>query len=168
MRAGAVKHVLPISWTEAGGRGSVGGIPAADLAARFGTPLVVVDERHLEARLAAFRSAFGPGAELTYAGKAFLCGALVRLLAREGWFVDVVSGGELELVAAAADFVAPLRDCFTETAELDLGGGLAAPYRADERVPSPRRYAEALRTGLREARASGSARTGSSSSPAAR
>ena len=101
MRAGAVKHVLPISWTEAGGRGSVGGIPAADLAARFGTPLVVVDERHIEARLAAFRSAFGPGAELTYAGKAFLCGALVRLLAREGWFVDVVSGGELELVRRA-------------------------------------------------------------------
>ncbi|WP_419942604.1 diaminopimelate decarboxylase family protein [Candidatus Palauibacter sp.] len=55
------------------------------------------------------------------------------------------------VAAAAVDFVAPLRDRFPETVELDLGGGLAAPYRADERVPSPRRYAEALRTGLREA-----------------
>ena len=271
-----MRHVLPVSWTEAGGRGRVGGVALADLAARFGTPLVVVDENHLEDRLARFRAAFGVDAGLTYAGKAFLCGALVRLLAREGWLVDVVSGGELELVRragfpmrdvilhgnaksdaeleraiaygvgrividhpdevddlrraaaavgsdrrpdlllrlnvdltpethekvrtvgpgthfgmsppvaasvarriagagawrlvgvhihagsqirdpalfsrvaeAAVGFVAPLRLCFPETVDLDLGGGLAAPYRAGDDVPSPREYAEALEAGLR-------------------
>ena len=278
----APSHVLPVSWTETAGRASVGGMSLADLAERFGTPLMVVDERHIEARLAAFRAAFGPDVALTYAGKAFLCGALVRLLDREDWLVDVVSGGELELVRragfgmdrvllhgnaksaaeleravelgvgrivvdhpaeiedlrraarmvgggrgdrampdvllrlnvdlapdthekvrtvgpgahfgmepdtaaavarelagaedlrlagihihagsqirdhelfarvarAAVDFVAPLRDRFPETVELDLGGGLAAPYRAGDRVPSPRRYAAAIRTGLRRA-----------------
>ena len=271
-----MNQVLPVSWTDSGGRGHVGGLDLTDVAAHFGTPLVVVDERHLEDRLARFRAAFGPDAGLTYAGKAFLCGALVRLLEREGWLVDVVSGGELELVrrtgfpmenvilhgnaksvaeleraiayrvgrivldhpeevddlrraaaaigsdhrpdlllrlnvaltpdthekvrtvglgahfgmspsvaasvarriagegewrvagvhihagsqirdprlfsrvaAAAVDFVAPLRLCFPGTVELDLGGGLAAPYRAREEVPSPRDYAEALAAGLR-------------------
>lgn len=270
-----MNRVLPVSWTESKGRAHVGGLALADVAARFGTPLVVVDQRHLEDRLARFRAAFGPATGLTYAGKAFLCGALVRLLAREDWLVDVVSGGELELVrragfsmenvilhgnaksaaeleraiaygvgrividhadevgdlqkaaaavgaghrpdlllrlnvdltpethekvrtvgpgthfgmspsvaasvarriagagewrlagvhihagsqirdpalfsrvaAAAVDFVAPLRLCFPETVELDLGGGLAAPYRVGEEVPSPRRYAEALMAGL--------------------
>lgn len=272
-----MNQVLPVSWTDSGGRGQVGGLDLTDVAARFGTPLVVVDERHLEDRLARFRAAFGPDARLTYAGKAFLCGALVRLLEREGWLVDVVSGGELELVrrtgfpmhnvilhgnaksvdeleraiaygvgrivldhpeevddlrraaaavgsahrpdvllrlnvaltpdthekvrtvgpgahfgmsppaaaavarrivgggewrlagvhihagsqirdpglfsrvaAAAVDFVAPLRRCFPGTVDLDLGGGLAAPYRARDEVPSPRDYAEALAAGLRE------------------
>ena len=270
-----MKRVLPDSWTEAGGRGQVGGAALTELAARFGTPLLVVDENHLADRLARFRAAFGPDAGLTYAGKAFLCGALVRLLAREGWLVDVVSGGELELVRragfpmrdvilhgnaksaaeleraieyevgrvvidhpdevddlrraaaavgsdhrpdlllrlnvdltpethekvrtvgpgthfgmsspvaasvarriagagewrltgvhihagsqirdpalfsrvarAAVDFVAPLRLCFPGKVDLDLGGGLAAPYRAGEEVPSLREYAEALQTGL--------------------
>ncbi len=270
-----MNSVLPVSWTESNGRAHVGGLALAEVAARFGTPLVVIDQRHLEDRLARFRAAFGPATGLTYAGKAFLCGALVRLLAREGWLVDVVSGGELELVrragfsmenvilhgnaksaaeleraiaygvgrividhpdevadlrtaatavgadhrpdlllrlnvdltpethekvrtvgpgthfgmspsvaasvarriagagewrlagvhihagsqirdpalfsrvaAAAVDFVAPLRLCFPETVELDLGGGLAAPYRVGEEVPSPRRYAEALMAGL--------------------
>ena len=275
-----MKHVLPVSWTESDGRGRVGGMALTELAARFGTPLVVVDEGHLEDRLSLFRAAFGADAGLTYAGKAFLCGALVRLLDREGWLVDVVSGGELELVRragfpgrniilhgnaksaleleraigygvgrividhpdeigdlrqtaaatgaehrpdlllrlnvdltpethekvrtvgpgthfgmspsvaasvarriagagewrlagvhihagsqirdpalfsrvaeAAVDFVAPLRLCFPETVDLDLGGGLAAPYRAGEEVPSPREYAEALEAGLHRSEA---------------
>lgn len=275
-----MKHVLPVSWTESGGRVRVGGVALTELAARFGTPLVVVDESHLEDRLSRFRAAFGADAGLTYAGKAFLCGALVRLLDREGWLVDVVSGGELELVRragfpgrnvilhgnaksaseleraigygvgrividhpdevddlrkaaaatgadhrpdlllrlnvdlipethekvrtvgpgthfgmspsaaasvahriagggewrlagvhihagsqirdpalfsrvaeAAVDFVARLRLCFPGTVDLDLGGGLAAPYRAGDEVPSPREYAEALEAGLRRSEA---------------
>lgn len=36
-----------------------------------------------------------------YAGKAFLCGALVRHLTSAGWWIDVVSAGELEIVTRA-------------------------------------------------------------------
>ncbi|MYG19162.1 MAG: diaminopimelate decarboxylase, partial [Gemmatimonadales bacterium] len=54
---------------------------------------------------------------------------------------------------AAVGFVAPLRRRFPGTVDLDLGGGLAAPYRAGEEVPSPREYAEALEAGLRRSEA---------------
>jgi len=79
----------------------MGGIALGELAERFGTPLFVVDERHVEDRLRSFRAGFGPEAELIYAGKAFLCGALVQLLDREGWLVDAVSAGELALARRA-------------------------------------------------------------------
>lgn len=277
----ALKHVLPATWCDAQGI-SIGGVPLSQLADRFGTPLYIIDERHVESRLRGFREAFGPEAGLVYAGKAFLCGALVQLLDREGWLIDAVSAGELELahragldasrivmhgnaktdeelaqavrlgvgrvvvdhlqeidllveqnrrlgradrpmrvllrlnidlapethakvttvgptahfgmepetaseaarrVSAAegltlggvhihagsqirdlrvfcragealVEFVAPLRDRFAETVELDVGGGLAVPYLAEDQAPEAREYAEAIVEGLGEARAS--------------
>lgn len=91
---------LPRTWSVDGGL-SIGGVPLARLAERHGTPTYVVDETHVRARLAGFRAAFGRDTGLIYAGKAFLCGGLVHLLEREGWWIDVVSGGELELVRRA-------------------------------------------------------------------
>jgi diaminopimelate decarboxylase len=73
----------------------------AELGAEYGTPLFVVDEGHIRARLEAFREAFGDRTVLVYAGKAFLCGALVHLLDEAGWWVDAVSAGEVELVLRA-------------------------------------------------------------------
>lgn len=72
-----------------------------DAAARFGTPVLLCDEAHLRERLARYRAAFGPDTVLVYAGKAFLCGALVERLDEAGWWIDVVSGGELALVTRA-------------------------------------------------------------------
>jgi diaminopimelate decarboxylase len=59
----------------------------------------VFDEADFRARAHAFKSAFG-GATVFYAGKAFLCTAVVRILAEEGLSLDVCSGGELAVALA--------------------------------------------------------------------
>ncbi len=80
---------------------SVGGVRLTDLAAEYGTPLFVYDEQHLRNRCREARAAFPGG--VAYAGKAFLCGAMVRLVAEEGLSLDVATGGEL-YVARHAGF----------------------------------------------------------------
>jgi diaminopimelate decarboxylase len=72
------------------------------LAAEFGTPLFVYDEDHLRARCREYLTAFGDG-NVAYAGKAFLCSAMVRLVEEEGLHLDVATGGEL-FVAMHAGF----------------------------------------------------------------
>ena len=73
-----------------------------DLAREFGTPLFVYDEDALRARCREFVAEFGEGA-VTYAGKAFLCAAMARLVNEEGMALDVATGGEL-YTALSADF----------------------------------------------------------------
>jgi diaminopimelate decarboxylase len=110
----------------------VGGVPAPELADRFGTPVYVFDEADFRGRCREFRNAFGAafaerdaagrgagraafagrdatagrGAEdsraaVYYAGKAFLCKAVVRMVAEEGLCLDVCTGGELAVALAA-------------------------------------------------------------------
>ena len=66
------------------------------LADEFGTPLFVYDEDALRARAREYVAAFGPDSVI-YAGKAFLCGAMVRLVHEEGLHLDVATGGELHV-----------------------------------------------------------------------
>ena len=99
MRSEALAPLLPRTWTDGGDGVAIGGVPLSRIAGRFGTPVYVVDEAHLEHRLAEFRTAFGPAVTPVFAGKAGLYGALVRLLDRAGWWIDVVSAGELEIAA---------------------------------------------------------------------
>ncbi len=79
----------------------VGGCDVRRLAAEHGTPAFVLDERDFRARAGAFRDAFAlafadlAGADVYYAGKAFLCSGVVRWLAEDGLSLDVCSGGEL-------------------------------------------------------------------------
>lgn len=76
----------------------IGGVGADALARTFGTPLIVYDEDALRKRLAEYLGAFqtdGLTARVVYAGKAFLCGAMAKLVAEAGASLDVVSGGEL-------------------------------------------------------------------------
>ena len=61
---------------------TIGGVRADDLAAEFGTPLFVYDEQHLRDRCREAVSVFGDG--VAYAGKAFLCVAMARLVHEEG------------------------------------------------------------------------------------
>jgi diaminopimelate decarboxylase len=89
-------RLLPRSATVEGGRLQVGGCDVAGLAATFGTPLYVYDEGELRARCRAYADAFGAGA-VAYAGKAFLCAAMARLVAEEGLSLDVATGGELHV-----------------------------------------------------------------------
>lgn len=72
-----------------------------ELAEEFGTPAYLLDEADFRARARAWRDAFGPGADVYYAGKAFLCKAVVRWLHEEGLNLDVCSAGELAVALAA-------------------------------------------------------------------
>ncbi|MFG3526333.1 diaminopimelate decarboxylase [Streptomyces sp. NPDC047917] len=74
---------------------TVGGIEVTRLAEEFGTPAYFLDESDFRARCRAWADAFGPGADVFYAGKAFLSRAVVRWLQEEGLNLDVCSGGEL-------------------------------------------------------------------------
>ena len=68
----------------------LGGLRASDLAARFGTPLVVYCEETLRAQARALRAAIG-GGRVAYGTKAFPNVALMRLLREEGIGADVAS-----------------------------------------------------------------------------
>lgn len=99
-------HLDP-AWTDdftvdASGHLEIGGLRASALARTFGTPLYVIDGRRLRERMRTFRDALMPlGGTVTYAGKALLTSAVVRLVAAEGLWLDVVSGGELYLALRA-------------------------------------------------------------------
>jgi diaminopimelate decarboxylase len=84
---------------DADGRLSIGGVDCERLADDFGTPLYVYDEVELRERCREYRTTFPGG--VAYASKAFLCGAMARLVAEEGLDLDVASGGELELACAS-------------------------------------------------------------------
>ncbi|MGD9798922.1 MAG: diaminopimelate decarboxylase [Acidimicrobiia bacterium] len=93
------RHLLPQTAAVDGGRLSIGGCDAIELAERFGTPAFVYDEVHLRERCREAVEAFGEGA--TYGSKAFLCTAMARLAHEEGMRIDVATGGELHVVLAA-------------------------------------------------------------------
>ncbi len=100
-----VNALMPQLWPRTVTRGpagalTVGGRDVRDLAAEFGTPVYLLDEADFRARCRDFAEAFGD-AELYYAGKAFLCKAVVRMIAEEGLSLDVCSGGELAVALAA-------------------------------------------------------------------
>ncbi len=79
----------------------VAGRDVRELAAEFGTPAYLLDEDDLRARARRWRQAFGPDADVYYAGKAFLCVALARVLVEEGLSLDVCTGGELAVALRA-------------------------------------------------------------------
>src|SRR5438552_9643175 len=96
---------MPQLWPQTVTRGpagalSVGGRDVRDLAAEFGTPAYLLDEADFRARCRAFAEAFHD-ADVYYAGKAFLCKAIVRMVAEEGLRLDVCTGGELAVALAA-------------------------------------------------------------------
>ena len=80
---------------DADGAATVAGIPVTRLAEEYGTPAYFLDEDDFRARCRAWHEAFGGGADVFYAGKAFLSRAIVRWLHEEGLNLDVCSGGEL-------------------------------------------------------------------------
>ena len=98
-----MQKVLPdtASTTEDGAL-ELGGCSTVELAAEFGTPLVVFDRATFEARAEAFVSAL-PSEQVTYAGKAFICVGVCQLVDRLGLSLDVCTGGEL-VTAQAASF----------------------------------------------------------------
>lgn len=76
----------------------IGGVDVTALAAEYGTPLYIMDEATIRQKareyLAAFRARY-PKVEVSFAGKAFLCTGICKLIEQEGLRLDVASGGEL-------------------------------------------------------------------------
>jgi diaminopimelate decarboxylase len=86
----------------------IGGVAATELAARFGTPLYVIDEAEVRDRAARTLAAFAAAAEragtsvtVYYAGKAFLSTEVARWVADAGLNIDTCSAGELAVALAA-------------------------------------------------------------------
>jgi diaminopimelate decarboxylase len=93
--------VWPRGARRSGGVLTVGGADVRELAAEFGTPLYVCDERDVRSRCRDYLEAFGPEARVFYAAKAFCCRAVLRWVSSEGLGVDVCTGGELETALSA-------------------------------------------------------------------
>ncbi len=112
-----VMALLPQLWPESVARDDAGvltvaGLDVESIAREFGTPAYVLDEADFRARARAFRDDFAApfetvcgGADVYYAGKAFLCTSVASWVAQEGLSLDVCSGGELA-VARRAGFPA--------------------------------------------------------------
>ncbi|MFH5207776.1 diaminopimelate decarboxylase [Antrihabitans sp. NCIMB 15449] len=93
---GLPEHVYPRGATRgADGVVTLAGVAVTDLAAKYGTPLFVIDEDDFRSRCRDMLAAFGPHARIHYASKAFLCSEIARWVADEGLSLDVCSGGEL-------------------------------------------------------------------------
>jgi diaminopimelate decarboxylase len=93
-------------FVRSGDRLTADGVDLGALADEFGTPLYVYSAAFVERAYSAYASAFsGVPHRICYAMKANASGALLRILARLGAGVDIVSGGEL-LAALRAGFPA--------------------------------------------------------------
>jgi len=110
---GDVNILVPPLWADSVGRGvdgalTVAGVSVLELAARFGTAAYILDEEDFRRRAGEFRDtwseAFGDlcgGADVYYAGKAFLCTEVARWIRDDGLRLDVCSGGELAVAERA-------------------------------------------------------------------
>ena len=108
MRDPAVLGLFPPgSSVEHDGTLAVGGCRLDDLAAEFGTPVMVVAEDAVRARAREYRAAFAerwPRSDVAFASKAFPCTAIQRVMSEEGLLLDVAGGGEIvTALAAGAD-----------------------------------------------------------------
>ncbi len=104
-----VMELTPQLWSrnvtrDATGQITIAGVGASDLARDFGTAAYVLDEDDFRGRARAFRDDFTApfaasaglaGADVYYAGKAFLCTAVARWIMEEGLNLDTCSAGEL-------------------------------------------------------------------------
>jgi diaminopimelate decarboxylase len=93
-------ELFPSSSVVDGAELTLGGVPASQLAERYGTPLVVYCEQTLRERARALRAAVA-GGRIFFGTKAFPNLAVLQLLREEGLGADVASSGELAFALAA-------------------------------------------------------------------
>lgn len=79
------------------------GVPVDELARKFGTPLYVMVESEIRARLKRFKKVFGPNINLQYAVKCNSNLEILRIVREEGFELDCSSVGEL-ILGLLADF----------------------------------------------------------------
>jgi diaminopimelate decarboxylase len=105
---------------------TVAGVAAADLAARFGTPLLVIDEADVRRRMRAIRSAFP---RVAYAVKAFTSRRIIGIALEEGLDLLCASGGELEACLRAGAPGDRLLLHGNAKTDAELGAAVAAGVR---------------------------------------
>jgi diaminopimelate decarboxylase len=105
--------IAPSVWSRGVARSATGelaiaGLSVGEIAARYGTPVYVVDEADARDRARSIRESFdrefaavGSSAKVYYAGKAFLTIEVARWMIADGLNIDVCSGGELAVALAA-------------------------------------------------------------------
>jgi diaminopimelate decarboxylase len=91
--------IWPASAQRVDGAVQLAGLAVPQLATAHGTPALFLDEDDLRSRARSYLQAFG--ADVYYAGKAFLCTTVARWIAEEGLGLDVCTGGELAVALAA-------------------------------------------------------------------
>jgi diaminopimelate decarboxylase len=94
-------RIWPLGTARRAGAMQVGGTDVRALAEEFGTPAYVLVEEDFRERCRGYRAAFGEDAQVYYAGKAFLCRAVVRWIEEEGLSLEVFTGGELGIALGA-------------------------------------------------------------------
>jgi diaminopimelate decarboxylase len=76
----------------------IGGVDVLELVKKYGTPLYVIDEEDIRARCRNYKETFRqvyPNTEFIFASKALSAVGIIKIIASEGFGMDVVSGGEL-------------------------------------------------------------------------
>ncbi|MCK6591010.1 MAG: diaminopimelate decarboxylase [Polyangiaceae bacterium] len=141
------------------GAAHLGGVPLADLLSRgieaggFATPVYVYDLDAIANEARALIAAFGSSPHLVaYAIKANSAGPIVRVLAKEGCGIEVVTGSELMVALACG--VSPDRILYSGVAKTDaeidqaVGAGdrgiLAIQMESVEEIPRVNARARAL------------------------
>ena len=84
---------------------TVAGVPLAEIADEYGTPVMVIDEDDFRSRCRDMAAAYGGGHNVHYASKSMLTRTIARWVDEEGLSIDVASEFELG-IALRADFPA--------------------------------------------------------------
>ena len=107
----------------------IGGCDTVELASRFGTPLWIIDYETV--RAAARECQFGlesyPDSTVLYAGKAFMCLAICKIVTNLGLGIDVVSEGELYTALKAGVSTANIYLHGNNKSDVELRLALANP-----------------------------------------
>ena len=80
------------------------GCSTVDLAKQYGTPLYVMSEGDIEDKMREIKTCFldkNPNTRAAYASKAFCTMAIYKICEKEGFCIDIVSGGELHTAIKA-------------------------------------------------------------------
>ncbi|MBM3722565.1 MAG: diaminopimelate decarboxylase [Actinobacteria bacterium] len=98
--------IFPTNAKRIDGELEIGGCRVSDIAARYGTPIFILDESDLKVRIgnwnSEFKVAFAQNSgQIYYAAKSFISVEVAKLINEAGIGVDVCTGGELAVVRAA-------------------------------------------------------------------
>lgn len=103
MEKTANQNIRPVTFKRnKNGNIEIGGCDIALCAQKFGTPLIVYDEDTIIKIISEYKKAFeGLNINFMYAAKAFMTKAICKIMQREGFGLDCVSGGEIYTAKSA-------------------------------------------------------------------